>query len=138
MGAWGFKAFDNDDANDWSYGLEKVSDFSIIKATFAQVNESEKYLESPVACEALAACEVLAQLMGQPGYKNSYTATVDQWVQRDPTTPPTELMRQADAIIDRILGENSELRQLWEEGDASEWLREVENLRGRLHITGER
>ena len=28
MGAWGVLAFDNDDANDWAYGLEEADDHS--------------------------------------------------------------------------------------------------------------
>ena len=76
MGAWGVLAFDNDDANDWAYGLEDADDLSLIESAFKTVEEEEDYLESPDACNALAACEVLARLNGKPAYQNSYTEKV--------------------------------------------------------------
>ena len=132
MGAWGILAFDNDDANDWAYGLEEVADLSLVELAFAEVEEADEYLEAPTATEALAACEVLARLMGNSGYKNSYTEKVDQWVNRHPLKPSPAILARADAIIDRVLAPNSELRELWDEADAEEWLQSVEDLRSRL------
>ncbi|MGE3818835.1 MAG: DUF4259 domain-containing protein [Isosphaeraceae bacterium] len=34
--------------------------------------------------------------------------------------------------MDRILGEDSELRELWEEGEGDQWRASVEELRQRL------
>lgn len=132
MGAWGVLAFDNDDANDWAYGLEQTSDFSLVISTFAQVEESEDYLEAPTASEALAACEVLARAMGRPGYQNSYTEKVDKWVKQNPQKPSRALLERASAVIGRVLGDKSELRELWDEGDAGDWLQAVEDLRSRV------
>jgi hypothetical protein len=132
MGAWGALAFDNDDANDWANGLNNVSNLSLVVSALAQVQGCDTYLEAPVASNALAACEVLARLMGRPGYQNPYTETVDQWVSRHRQVPSREILARADSVIDRILADNSELRDLWEEGDASEWIASVEDLRSRL------
>lgn len=133
MGAWGVLAFDNDDANDWAYDLEAADDLSLIEAAFDAVDEASDYLESPEAANALAACEVLARLNGKPGYRNSYTDKVDQWVANHPLVPPEGLIKRAEAAIDRVLGENSELKELWGESDENgEWLASVEDLRGRL------
>jgi hypothetical protein len=132
MGAWGALAFDNDDANGWAYGLDKVSDFSLVESAFSQVEEAIDYLEAPEACEALAACEVLARLLGRPGYQNAYTEKVDQWVKNHPHKPSQMLLARAAGVIDRILGKKSELRELWEEGDSAEWLSAIEDLRLRL------
>jgi hypothetical protein len=130
MGAWGVLAFDNDDANDWANGLSKVSDLSLVESAFTAVDEAGDYLEAPTACEALAACELLARLRGRPGYENAYTKKVDDWVKQHSLKPSVALLDRADSIIDRILADKSELRELWEEGDASEWLQTVEELRG--------
>ncbi len=120
MGAWGALAFDNDDANDWAYGLEEVNDLSYVNAAFQEVESSRGgYLEQGVACNALAACEVLARLGARPGYTNAYTEKVDLWVAAHKITPPAETIRRGLAAMDRILGDDSELRELWEEaGDA--------------------
>ena len=132
MGAWGVLAFDNDDANDWAYGLDDVTDLSLVESAFSRIDEAGDYLEAPEACEALAACEVLARLMDRPGYQNSYTEKVDEWVKQHPLKPSPAMLAHATAVIDRVLGKNSELRELWDEGDASDWLQAVEDLRARL------
>ena len=91
-------------------------------------------MESDAACKALAACEVLARLRGQPGYTNSYTETVDKWVasHRKQIVPSEEVLARASDAIDRILGEGSELRELWDEARSDEWRAAVEDLRTRL------
>ena len=135
MGAWGVLGFDSDDAIDWAYGLDNVSDLSLVESAFDEVDAAADYLEAPIGCNALAACEVLARLLGKPGYQNSFTEKVDRWVLKHPAKPPAKLLTRASSTIDRILGDNSELRQLFEEGDASEWLEAVEDLRVRLRVS---
>ena len=133
MGAWGVLAFDNDNANDWAYDLEGTADLSLVESAFDTVEETDDYLEAPDASNALAACEVLARLNGKPGYKNSYTEKVDEWVAAHPQTPSPALLKRAMAAIDRILGQNSELKELWADGDENgAWRASVEDLRQRL------
>src|SRR6185369_8090049 len=91
MGAWGVLAFDNDDANDWAYDVEDTDDLSLVESAFGAVEEAEDNLEAPDASNALAACEVLARLKGKAGYKNSYTAKVDEWVAAHPLAPSVAL-----------------------------------------------
>ena len=133
MGAWGVLAFDNDDANDWAYGLDGVSDLSLVESAFAEVESAGAgYLESPAATNALAACEVLARLRGRPGYTNAYTEKVDRWVAAHRIDPPSGLITRGGAVIARILGPDSELRELWEEAGDEEWRAAVEDLRLRM------
>ncbi|MGE3820890.1 MAG: DUF4259 domain-containing protein [Isosphaeraceae bacterium] len=133
MGAWGVLAFDNDTANDWAYDLEDVDDLSLVESALEEVEASEgDYLESDLASQALAACEVLARLQGRPGYTNAYTEKVDAWVASHPQVPSAELLARASTVMDRILGEDSELRELWEEGEGDQWRASVEELRQRL------
>jgi hypothetical protein len=81
---------------------------------------------------ALGACEVLARLLGHPGYTNAYTKKVDQWVSAHKLKPSAALLKRASAAIDRILADNSELRDLWEESDDGHaWRKSVEDLRAR-------
>ena len=133
MGAWGHRAFDNDAANDWAYGFERVDDLELVEAALRDLEEvGDEYLDQDVACAALAACEVLARLRGNLGYRDAYTRKVDEWVAAHPLTVGPELLDRARTAIDRIDGESSELRQLWEEGDANAWRAEVADLRARL------
>lgn len=133
MGAWGELAFDNDSANDWAYGLDDVDDLSLVESAFDELEEvGDDYLDQDVACNALAACEVIARLRGNAGYKNAFTEKVDEWVTAHKLKPSPALVARASAAIDRILAEDSELRELWEQGDGGEkWRASVEDLRRR-------
>jgi hypothetical protein len=132
MGAWGVLAYDNDDANDWAYELEAVNDLSLIESALAAVEAADGYLDASEACNALAACEVLARLRGNSGYQNAYTEKVDLWVQQHPLQPSAELLARASSVMDRILADDSELREIWEESDATEWLASMADLRARM------
>jgi hypothetical protein len=133
VGAWGVLAFDNDDANDWAYGLDDVSDLSLVESAFAEVESSgARNLEPGEACNALAACEVIARLRGRPGYANAYTEKVDRWVAAHRIEPPGGLVTRGEAVIARILGPESELREVWEEVGDEEWRAAVEDLRIRM------
>jgi Domain of unknown function (DUF4259) len=57
---------------------------------------------------------------------------VDAWVAAHKLVPAPQLLARASAVIDRILGEQSELRDLWDEGDGTEWRDATEDLRQRL------
>lgn len=131
MGAWGPRAFDNDTANDWADDLTDATDLSLVESAFDELEEvADQYLDQDVACCALAACEVLARCRGNPGYKDAYTEKVDAWVAARPQAVSTALVKRALRAIQRILGESSELRELWD-GDR-DWLEAVEDLRQRL------
>jgi hypothetical protein len=137
MGAWGVLAFDNDIANDWAYELDDADDLSVVESALADLDDAveEGYIDSDVGGPALAACEVLARLLGNPGYTNAYTEKVDEWVAAHPQAPSAALLKRADAAIDRVLGDNSELAKLWSEaaGDwPAQWRASVEDLRRRL------
>jgi hypothetical protein len=134
MGAWGELAFDNDSANDWAYGLDDVEDLSLVEAAFqALENVGNGYLDADLGCNALAACEVLARARGNFGYKNAYTEKVDLWVEQHKPTPSDSLLRRASSAIDRVLGGQSELKDLFEdEAHNDEWRKAVMDLRQRL------
>lgn len=132
MGAWGVLAFDNDTACDWAYELDDCSDLSLVDAALGEVEATgSEYLDADPASNALAACEVLARLRGRPGYENAYTESVDAWVASHPQTPPPALLGRAAAVIARVLAADSELAELWDEGDGAEWRAAVEDLRRR-------
>ena len=132
MGAWGYLPFDDDTVNDWADGLGDVDDLSYVKAAFDELEEvGSEYLDHDIACNALGACEVLARLRGRPGYKNAYTENVDQWVAAHKKLKPSQaLIKRAVAAIDRILAQESELREQWDGND--DWRRAVDDLRNRL------
>ena len=135
MGTWGVLAFDNDSANDWAYRLDEINDLSLVESALDEVvARGEDDLDSDFAVEALAACELLARLRGNPGYTNAFTEKVDRWAaaHKDRLIPSASLLERASAAIDRIIGDDSELREMWEDVDAGKWLAAVEDLRRRM------
>lgn len=133
MGTWAAHTFGNDAACDWTYGLEEVDDLSLVLQAIEAVLEAEDdSLDAYLAREGLAACEVIARLKGNWGLRNAYSESLDQWVETHQISPSENLVQSALAVIDRVLGQSSELRELWEEGDASEWRQAVDNLRERV------
>ena len=134
MGAWAVDAFGNDDAADWCSSLEGAESLAPIEEALGTVLEvGADYLEAPEACTALAAAEVLARLNGQWGERTPYTESADLWVETSGVQATPQAIRNAQAAIDRILGDQSELRELWEESEEYEdWLSSVRDLRARL------
>jgi hypothetical protein len=134
MGAWNTHAFGNDTACDWAGALSDTDDLSLVEAAIAAVIDStEGNLSASLAQVALAAAEVLARLQGHADDCNAYTEAADVWVQAKRLLPPQALMRSAVQAIDRCLGQDSELRDLWDESDSSgQWHADVQSLKERL------
>ncbi|NOT86896.1 MAG: DUF4259 domain-containing protein [Lysobacter sp.] len=137
MGAWGTGVFDNDTACDWAYGLEEQGDLALIERTLDTVLAAGgEYLDASDAEEALAAIETIARLQGHWGVRNSYTANVDAWVEKVKLQPSATLALKAHAAIDRILGADSEILELWDDSERlDDWKRDVDDLRMRVHLT---
>jgi len=138
MGAWDVGIFDNDTACDWAYELHDAPDLSVVRhAIEAVLVAGTDYLDADHACEALAACEVIARLRGKWGVRDSHSATADDWVDKHPQEVPAEVVAHALEAIDRVLSAPSELRELWDESDeAAKWHAVVSDLRARLTANG--
>jgi hypothetical protein len=136
MGAWSVDSLGNDDACDWAYGLDDCTDLSLVEETLDKVlDEGAEYLESPDACEALAAIEVIARLQGNWGERNSYSEPIDAWVEKTKLVPGKALAAKARIVIERILADDSELKELWQESDEFDaWQASVKDLAARVHV----
>lgn len=134
MGAWATDAMGNDDACDWAYGLDECSDLSLVEVTLDRAL-SDGYLESPDACAALAAIEVIARLQGNWGDRNAYSESMDAWVEKTGLVPSKALAEKAHKVIERILADDSELKELWQESEEFDaWKASVKDLAGRVHV----
>jgi hypothetical protein len=128
MGAWSHEPFGNDDAGDWAYELEEAEDLSHVEAALDAVLDTEGYLQAPEASCAVAAVEVLAKLLGKGTQSDAYTEKVDEWVRKVRAKPSRPLLEKARAVLARVRGEESELKELWHEGDATEWEASLDSL----------
>lgn len=134
MGTWSVGPFCNDDAADWAYELEEAEDFSLIEESInAVLAAGDEYVEAPEAAIALAAIEVLARLAGGPSEQNSPSEIADKWAAEIGMTPPAALYHNAHAAITRILADESELKELWQESDEYDaWHSNVLALKARI------
>lgn len=130
MGAWGIGNFENDDAGDWVYDLEKSKDKSILHKALNSVLENSEYIEAPECCEALAAAEVIYS--GLSSEHSSISEEVIKWLNKKPglfkksITFDTIDAKKSIAAINKIL-KSSELKELWEETNEFERWKNIEN-----------
>lgn len=133
MGAWAEDAFGNDVACDWAGDFSDAPGMEKIESAIEAVVSETDYIDSDVACEALAACELVARLKGNWGQRSAYSESIDKWVETGQESPSAQLVQRASAAIVKILGENSELQELWDEDGVNEdWHREMEDLAKRV------
>jgi len=111
MGAWGYKSFENDDALDFVWNVEQSGMDAIQHALQMATGPSDVYLEAPEACAALAAAEfVAAKKTGNTDRLPEESAELLKKVKASP-----DVTADAKKAVSRVL-QNSELRELWEEG----------------------
>src|SRR5687767_2376673 len=134
MGAWSHEPFGNDDANDWAYELEEADDLSYVEAALDAVLDAEGYVEAPEASCAVAAVEVLAKLLGKGTQSDAYTEKVDEWVKKVRAKPSSPLLEKARLALARVRAEESELKELWHEGDAAEWEASLDSLQAAISV----
>ena len=135
MGCWAIGSFGNDSAADWLADLTERSDLSLVRETIARVVAADGYLDSPDATDVLAAVEVVAAALGRPTADAENETELMEWIARVKLSPDAKLVADAQLAIDRVLGPESELRELWEDTeDFSAWQAEVTGLRSRLQV----
>jgi hypothetical protein len=138
MGAWGAGSFENDDALDFVVRLEHEGKTAIREALEDVTRlDAEDYLEAPEASCAIAAAELLAA--ARDGDVSRLPQSVQDWLAGHGEGLATSaLLALADRAVERVLTQ-SELRDLWEQGDANAqseaWNTGVRQLRARLGAT---
>lgn len=125
MGAWGFGTFENDDAGDWLFDLEETNDLSLIEQTLTLEDD---YTEAPDGCNALAAAEIVAALMGKT--REGLPENATKWINDNKEQPVNQLKEKALKAIERVLSEGSELIELWgESSDFDSWKNDVSEIK---------
>lgn len=132
MGTWDFGPFDNDTAADFSYRVDEApaeGKAAVLLAVFHEVTATgdDDYLDADLAQEAVAAAALVAAQ--HPGGE---LVTTSYGPKEPIPSLPAELRGAAVAALDRVLGPDSELCELWEESGDTEWEARVRTLRGVL------
>ena len=131
MGAWNYGPFDNDDAGDW---LSEFEDRGIeaIQSAFDAAME-EDYLESTEGSAAVAAAAILAAIRDKKidFVPEEYRSSIAQLSLDEDEAE--DICSSAIAALDRVMADDSELKELWSEADEfSDWKKSITDIRKRL------
>ncbi|MCQ6552987.1 DUF4259 domain-containing protein [Streptomyces sp. C10-9-1] len=131
MGTWDIGHFDNDTAADFSIRLDGAAGeerAGVLSEVLRSTADSGEYLEGDNAARAVAAAAlVAAQCPGGVPVTTAYGPD-------EPLPPlPRELRPLAVRALDRLVGGDSELAALWDEGgEGEEWREGIARLRAVL------
>lgn len=119
----------NGPALDWLDGLLRSRTDKLIRRALEKILAG-KYLEADDCQEALVAAEVVAAMKGAPA--KELPDDTKEWIAKRKMDASQELIENAKRAVTQILTE-SELKELWEEGeDAEKWKASVNDLLRRL------
>jgi hypothetical protein len=127
MGTWGYLPFENDDALDWLDELE-AGGAKVVRAALAKVDDG--YVEAPEGSIAIAAADVIAACQGNAS--GGLPENVADWVTAHGAELTAEDAELALEAVGRVVGEESELAELWDDADEPEWRESLEDLSERL------
>ncbi|HEY3830704.1 MAG TPA: DUF4259 domain-containing protein [Acidimicrobiia bacterium] len=130
MGAWGYGPFDNDDAADWVYELEQCANADEVTEVLTSVVSAPGYLLAPLGSVGLAAAEVVATATGTPG--DALPTAVLKWIRDHQHAIDASLRQLAAAVVDRVLGDDSEVADLWDDEADRTWRASGSDLGRRL------
>jgi hypothetical protein len=136
VGTWGEGAFDNDSAADWSHefdGADHAAGMTLIKTALQRA--ADGHLGTRDGELAVAAAELVAYLADQPTDETAYNRAAFDWADRVDAAADPELVSLAVRALARVIGEESELADLWDE-EPGQWRISMTELTAKLLDTG--
>jgi hypothetical protein len=130
---WNPGNFGNEEAILWLEKLLTSGSESTIREAITCIGlyPEDEYLDAEYCSYALAAAEMIAAAKGCPA-REEFPDEAKEWLEANPFNPDEELLKETRKAVDRILN-NSELKELWQEGCANdEWHLTLIDLRRRL------
>ncbi len=135
MGAWGHGPFEDDAALDFVRDIEEAKNpKKIITEALDHAVESD-YLETDEANAAIVSAAYIDSAVNGTKYTTPEMGEpyeVDTFPTRFPDLDLSDLKSKAVAALEKVIGEGSELKELWEEGGESEWQQGIEEMIRRL------
>ena len=133
MGAWDFAVFDDDTAYDVLDDLKESSDIiKDMEKYFDDVIEAD-YVEYEEGYYALFSAAVLDSVMNDTQYRCD-DEDYFEWIKSLKRIDLTSLQSKAIKVIDVIISDKSELKELWEENEElySSWREDKRSIQKRL------
>ncbi|MCG6885008.1 MAG: DUF4259 domain-containing protein [Silicimonas sp.] len=135
MGAWGAGAFEDDTALDWMDEAYSERGADAVRAALKAAAETpaDQYLDYDTGAAARAAAEIvaIAHARAPGGLDDNDEAAAKEHAEA--VRADRSLSSLALAAMERLLGKQSELCELWTEDPTNtEWLDAITDLRRRL------
>lgn len=137
MGTWDIGPFENDMAADFADALDEASEGdreTLVRAALINAVQTREYLESPEGSEVVAAAAIIAaQYPGGDPISTIYGPSESL------PTFAADLRPLAVEALDRVVAENSELAELWDEtADGPTWRQTIRRIRAVLEPEAQR
>lgn len=128
MGAWDVGIWDNDDAADLIGDLSESNGLDVLQASLRPTEVKGYYLEAPEGVRILCTADTLLSALDLGD--SSVPEDVSKWLKSHANLDFRSLIPEALSKTRRVLAENSELRELWEENEElfPQWLARVEAM----------
>lgn len=134
MGTWDTGPFDNDGAADWCGHLDDAAPterLAMIRQALADAADTVGFLDDRQGVRAIAAAAiVLSQRPGSELLTSAYAP--DFLLDGGSVVVPDDVAALAVRALDRVMGEDSEWREMWEDSGADDALAVVRDLRAAL------
>jgi len=134
MPGWGTGSFENDDARDFLGQLKSLG-IDDLRPILARAADQAGYLEAPESSIAVAAAEVVAELVviAKKGASSpAAPRALVNWISENHAGAPPDLVDLARRAVERVRT-NSELKDLWLEAEGlNEWSAALRELKERL------
>jgi hypothetical protein len=115
---WDVGPFDNDAASDWSATFDEADEatrLEMVEDSLTAAADETEYLDADTAFEAIAAAAVVASQLGGPAIDSSYGP---EFLNKPGAlTIPPRLPALALRALDRIVADDSEWRDVWDQQD---------------------
>lgn len=132
MGTWGITTFEDDEALDWLSELDSIDDASLLEESIQPDEYDMTFLDAGEAARILCAAEIIAGIVAFPSVYLPEEAK--DWIRAHKDLNVSSLVPLATTMIDRVLSDESELNELWQENeeDYPKWKKMLLDLKKRL------
>jgi len=132
MHSWGIGAFENNDALDWLYELEKSDGLESVLDVLEEITKSNKaFINDPECFRGIAAAEVLSAFHGEPCL--TLPKDVRQWLDKQEKHKIDKELREKAVLVIQKVKNHSDAQTHWEESDEFDvWKDELDSLIKRL------
>ena len=135
MGAWGVGIFQDDSSLDWVEEEYTAGGEEAVRAALDVAADAKPgdYLEHDEGAAARTAAEIVAAAFGAPPDLSDADALDTLMEHAESVAEDDTLITLALSAVRRVAADNSELAELWTEGDgAADWVAAIEGLEARL------